>query len=129
METVRYEIDGLPIGPSLNDRGDRVNGWRAREANRKAHAVMRGVINRTPRPSLYPLEGPLEMEINFFLPTRRGRDGRNLMVQCKPYEDELVAAGVIADDGWKHVPRHITNITYRKGRPGFEIIIRLIVDN
>ena len=121
---LRYEIAGLPIGPTLNDRGWALTGWKAREQNRQARDAMREVINRTPRPSLYPLEGPLEMEVRFYLGTRGRRDARQLMVQCKPYEDELVAAGIIADDGWKVIPRHVCNIFYRKGWPGFDIILR-----
>ena len=119
-----YEFDGLPLGPSLNDRGDRLNGWRAREASRKAHAAMREKINATPRPSLYPLKGPFEMEVTFWLGTRRNRDGRNLSMQIKPYEDELVAAGIIVDDGWQTIPDHVVRLRYRKGWPGFAIRLR-----
>ena len=120
---IRYVFDGLPVGPTLNDRGWSLNGWKAREEKRKARAAMREKIEAGPMPSS-PLEGPLEMELVFYLGTWRDRDVRQLSVQVKAYEDELVDAGIIAGDSWKQIPRHVVNVKYRKGWPGFEIILR-----
>lgn len=117
---VTYVIEGMPIGPSLNDRGDRLSGWRAREAKRKAQDAMRDVVNSTPRPSLYPLENVL-LEFVFFMPTWRDRDLRNIGVQCKPYEDVLVELCVIAGDGWRNSPTQLQRVYYRKKWSGFEI--------
>ena len=128
MTEIRYVFDGLPVGPTLNDRGWSLNGWKAREEKRKARAAMRDKINETPIPSDCPLKGPLEMEVIFYLGTWRDRDVRQLSVQLKAYEDELVDAGIIEGDSWKEIPRHVVNVKYRKKSPGFEIVLRSLPD-
>ena len=120
-----YTVEGMPLGPNFNMRGDRLNGWRAREASRKAHAAMREVLKAGIRPSLYPIP-KAEIHYVFYLPTWRHRDIEALQSQCKPYIDEMVSFGIIAGDSWRFIPRRSQEAVYRKNQPGFEIIVKPI---
>ena len=123
MLIAKYSIEGLPRSPNLNMRGINVQGFMQREANRKARATMREAINRESRPSLYPLPGPFRLVAIFYMPDRRHRDLRQLCTQLKPYEDELIDAGIIQGDSWRYIPIQISRAIYRPKEPGFEIQI------
>lgn len=68
-----------------------------------------------------PLEGPLNIKVLFYMPTRRKTDLTNLL---EAVDDILVSAGIIVDDNYSVIAAHDgSRCYYDKENPRTEIYI------
>lgn len=58
-----------------------------------------------------------EVTLHWLIPDRRRRDADNMAPTLKACQDALVAAGVLPDDGWEHVPLASCRIHPPDGSP------------
>lgn len=59
-----------------------------------------------------PVDTPATVDVTLWQRTNRRRDPDNVMPLAKPILDGMVKAGVLPDDGH----RHVASVTYRVGR-------------
>lgn len=68
-----------------------------------------------------PLEGPLNVKVMFYMPTRRKTDLTNLL---EAVDDILVKAGIVVDDNYSVIASHDgSRCYYDKENPRTEIYI------
>lgn len=120
LRVYTFQLEGMPLGPSANLRGDRASGWRNREMKRQARAHMEKVAEATGPPTGEPVE-LAKLEITFHMPTLAVQDLDNLRARCKEYVDVLVERGYVADDRWTVIPDQHERAVLDRHNPRFEI--------
>ena len=118
---MRLEFDHLPVGKSLNSRAHWSKRVDAAQVARGAVALQRGNFPRLREPI-----ASARLHLHYFLPSHRRRDLDNLVASTKPYIDQLVREGVLADDCWPVIQELRASASYRPQEPGFVLILTAV---
>lgn len=114
-----FTIDGKLMGLNEYTRQCRSNPRAGNAAKRHQEAIVYYAIRQA---RIQPVHGQVELRYTWYEPDQR-RDLDNVAFAQKFVQDALVAAGIIAGDGQKHIAGFTHRFEVDKARPRVEVEI------